>query len=328
MATYSDTTFSAYSGTTLDLIVTTSSQGANSTTLAWSIRLRGEHGGSYAEGGPAGTHPWNFKTSAVQRASGTNTYYLVTDTNTYAIANSTYGPIGHDGNGELTVNVSAYFSGHSSLGWAEASGNYTPARIPLAPQGLTQSVTSFDSTTAAFNVDISSRGHGVTCLHELQYKKASSGTWLGTPDQNCTDTVTNVFNLAGLEPATEYDYRQRAWNNKGDQSYSGSSSFTTLGYAVISPFTVTATDTVITGDVTVDETCDLLEYKLDGGSWIQAFSGDYTSKTFDVEDLASGTDFTLQTRVRRKDSQLYTESSVENITTEIQNNFIGFKVGR
>lgn len=62
-------------------------------------------------------------------------------------------------------------------------------------------------------------------------------------------------------------------------------------------------------------TCDRVEYSLNGGSWITAQTGDRTSGTFYINDLTPGTTYSVKIRVRRKDSQLYTESSTKSATT-------------
>lgn len=97
-------------------------------------------------------------------------------------------------------------------------------------------------------------------------------------------------------------------------------------YATISSLTYTPiTDVGFTINVTTDVTCDLLEYSLDNGSnYTTGFSGDFTSKTITLSDKPSDTTYQVIVRVRRKDSQLKTTSSMTSITTGTQNNFMGF----
>lgn len=96
-------------------------------------------------------------------------------------------------------------------------------------------------------------------------------------------------------------------------------------YASITGFTRTPiTDVAFTVNVSVSDTCDLLETNLDGAGYVTSFSGDYTSKSVVIGgNLTSGITHTIQVRVRRKDSQLKTESSTVNVTTLSQNNFFG-----
>ena len=109
---------------------------------------------------------------------------------------------------------------------------------------------------------------------------------------------------------------------------SGTLTQTTINrYAAISVFTVTPiTDVGFTINVTTDVTCDLLEYSIDNGSNYTSVSGEFTTKSQAVVGLISGTLYPVKVRVRRKDSQLKTTSSVVNATTLVQNNFfdLGF----
>lgn len=84
------------------------------------------------------------------------------------------------------------------------------------------------------------------------------------------------------------------------------------------------TDVGFTINVTVNNTCDLLEYSLNNGSTYTSVSGDFTTKSVVVSDLASDTTFQVIVRVRRKDSQIKTTSSMTQVTTDTQNNFMGF----
>jgi hypothetical protein len=97
-------------------------------------------------------------------------------------------------------------------------------------------------------------------------------------------------------------------------------------YATISTLTYTPiTDVGFTITVGTDVTCDLLEYSLDNGSnYTTGFSGDFTSKTVTLSDKPSDTTYQVIVRVRRKDSQLKTTSSMTSVTTLTQNNFMGF----
>lgn len=97
-------------------------------------------------------------------------------------------------------------------------------------------------------------------------------------------------------------------------------------YATISSLTYTpVTDVGFTINVTTDVTCDLLEYSLDNGSnYTTGFSGDFTTKSITLSDKPSDTTYQVIVRVRRKDSQLKTTSSMTSVTTDTQNNFMGF----
>lgn len=63
-------------------------------------------------------------------------------------------------------------------------------------------------------------------------------------------------------------------------------------------------------------TFDQWQYSLSGGNWTGGQTGDRTSATGSIGSRSAGTTYTLKVRVKRKDSQLWTESSTISITTE------------
>lgn len=98
-------------------------------------------------------------------------------------------------------------------------------------------------------------------------------------------------------------------------------------FADITSFTVSAlTDEAFNVNVSVSDTCDLLQYSLNGAGWVNAFVGNFTAKTFQLAGLVSGQPYTIRVRVRRSDSQLLTESGTIGVTTLVQNRFFKERV--
>ena len=65
-----------------------------------------------------------------------------------------------------------------------------------------------------------------------------------------------------------------------------------------------------------DSTCDYLWYSKDNGStWVAVGSVNGTSGTYTISGLSANTSYNIKTRVRRKDSQLTTDSSALSVTT-------------
>ena len=62
---------------------------------------------------------------------------------------------------------------------------------------------------------------------------------------------------------------------------------------------------------TSDSTCDLLQYSLNGGNWVTATGNPYT-----ISGLSPNTTYKIKTRVRRKDSQLYSQTGELSATTK------------
>lgn len=71
------------------------------------------------------------------------------------------------------------------------------------------------------------------------------------------------------------------------------------------------TETSVTVKWNADAACDAVQYSLNGGGWTNA-SG-YPNYT--VSGLTHGTSYTIKTRIRRKDSQLWTESGTLSFST-------------
>lgn len=95
-------------------------------------------------------------------------------------------------------------------------------------------------------------------------------------------------------------------------SASGSSVLTKIGrYVTITSFNVsnqTQTSAVINWNT--DAVCDWLTYSLNGSDWIGA-----AGNSFEINGLKPGTQYSIKISVRRKDSQLKTESNTINFST-------------
>jgi hypothetical protein len=87
-------------------------------------------------------------------------------------------------------------------------------------------------------------------------------------------------------------------------------------YATINSYNlITASMTSLNVSWSANVTCDRVQYRIGSGSWVTAQTGDRTSGSFSITGLNPGTQYSIKIRVRRKDSQLYTESSAKNATT-------------
>ena len=60
-----------------------------------------------------------------------------------------------------------------------------------------------------------------------------------------------------------------------------------------------------------DSTCDLLQYSLNGGGWVTVSGNPYT-----ISGLNPNTTYRVRTRVRRKDSQLYSQTGELSVKTK------------
>lgn len=105
-------------------------------------------------------------------------------------------------------------------------------------------------------------------------------------------------------------------------------------YATIKTFNVSDSDITQTSalfswstDVNVDEA----QYSLNGGSWTRFAQPESTSGSLSLSDLKPGTTYSIKIRVKRTDSQLWTESNTKSFTTipiaSISNDSIDFNIG-
>ena len=86
-------------------------------------------------------------------------------------------------------------------------------------------------------------------------------------------------------------------------------------YATVTQSNTEKTETTITIRWTSDSTIDYVWYKIGSGSWTAVGSTNASSGTYTISGRAADTAYTIYTRVRRKDSQLTTDSSALSVTT-------------
>lgn len=86
-------------------------------------------------------------------------------------------------------------------------------------------------------------------------------------------------------------------------------------YATVTQSNTEKTETTITIKWTSDSTIDYVWYKIGSGSWTAVGSTNASSGTYTISGRAANTAYTIYTRVRRKDSQLTTDSSALSVTT-------------
>lgn len=87
-------------------------------------------------------------------------------------------------------------------------------------------------------------------------------------------------------------------------------------YATCQQSLASKTETSITMNWTSDNTIDYVWYSKDGGSnWVAVGSVNATSGSYTISGLTANTTYSIKTRVRRKDSQLTTDSTATSVTT-------------
>lgn len=87
-------------------------------------------------------------------------------------------------------------------------------------------------------------------------------------------------------------------------------------YATVTQSSTAKTETTITMKWTSDSTIDYVWYSINGGSrWTAVGSVNASSGTYIISGRAAGTTYSIKTRVRRKDSQLTTDSAALSVAT-------------
>ena len=86
-------------------------------------------------------------------------------------------------------------------------------------------------------------------------------------------------------------------------------------YATSNQSLASKTETTITMNWSSDNIIDMIAYKLNGGSWVYIDVADGTSGSYTITGLSANTTYSIVTRVRRRDSQLWTDSSALSVAT-------------
>lgn len=87
-------------------------------------------------------------------------------------------------------------------------------------------------------------------------------------------------------------------------------------YATVTQSNTAKTETTATMQWTADATCDYVWYSTNNGSsWTAVGSVNATTGSYTISGLSANTVYTVKTRIRRKDSQLTTDSSALGVST-------------
>ena len=275
--------------------------------IHWELHGRGDASASWYYAG-------NFKVII----NGQQVYY---STNRIKLYNGTLVASGdtsiqHDNNG------SKYFSAHIE------AGIYTIAVNCSADGGwwLDQIPRNLDS------INLSERSHGYnyiqvgwTCSPARDYTQYSlnGGAWRDAGDSVASDGKSGWFNVMGLTENTRYTIKVRLkradsqlWSESNTLTITTSSGHTSITQFVVNKVTGRSDQLKITW--AAGNACDYGWYSTDNGStWKEGLS--YPDQI--ISNLNSATSYKIKIRVRRKDSQMITESGTVTQTTYTQTRF-------
>lgn len=144
-----------------------------------------------------------------------------------------------------------------------------------------------------------------------------SGAWSGSPVYIGTATKTITHDSNGAKSITISAYFDTQGTSTGAVSASGTAVLTTIPrYATSNQSVAEKTDTEIKMNWSSDSTCDYVWYSIDNGShWTAVGSVNAKSGSYKITGLSPKTAYNIKTRVRRKDSQLSTDSAKLTVST-------------
>ena len=229
-----------------------------------------------------------------------------------------------------------------------ASGSFNLTRT-----GSTSSYITFKCSWSSTSNGAAANSSTVTV--KVTATKSSSSTANTYGNQETTATVGGVsqkasgsFTLAPGKTITllskSYTVKHNADGTKkvtisvnvgGNVIYANGSATATLDtipqYATVSQSLTSRTETTATMAWTSDSTIDYIYYSTNNGSsWTGINVADGKSESYTISNLTPNTTYQIKTRVRRKDSQLTTDSTALSVTTyayPYANSMPNFNVG-
>lgn len=147
--------------------------------------------------------------------------------------------------------------------------------------------------------------------------------WSGTPVTLLTQSKTVSHASDGTKSCSISASFDTNGTSTGTVSASGTAVLTTIPrYATSNQSVAEKTDTEIKMNWSSDSTCDYVWYSIDNGShWTAVGSVNAKSGSYKITGLSPKTAYNIKTRVRRKDSQLTTDSAKLTVTTYGANYF-------
>ena len=132
-----------------------------------------------------------------------------------------------------------------------------------------------------------------------------------------TQTVTISHNTDGTKSFSASATIDLSGTSAGTGSVSGTVTLETIPrYATANQQLASKTETSITMNWSSDNIVDYIWYSSDNGtSWTGINVTDGDSGSYTISGLSANTEYKIKTRVRRKDSQLTTDSSTLSVTT-------------
>lgn len=279
------------------------------------------------KGAGGGTTNWykagNFKVTI----NGTQQYYSSSRINLYNGTTIASGDVDitHNNDGTKSFSISIEAGIYTVAVNCTGSGSFTLDTIPRNLDSISLSNTAQTYNSLSFKWTCSPERDWTQ--YRIKKSGGSYGGWTDAGDSVASDGKSGTFTISGLSESTSYVVQVRL-RRKDSQLWSESNEVTkstTSGHTSITQFTVakvSGSSTQLKFTWATGNTTDYLWYSTNNGSsWTGLDVTDGTSGNFTVSGLSSGTSYNCKIRVRRKDSQMTTDSSTVAQTTYTQTKF-------
>jgi len=207
-----------------------------------------------------------------------------------------------------TVNTNTYSKSHFYVNWQQASQSTGDNSTTINWQaGLYTGTSSSHDSYGSNAVKI----YSVYINGSLV---SSGGTWSNIKTAGNNELLSGSFTIGHNSDGTKsFEISISAWLYS-NHNLSGSGTFelnTIPRYADITQFDVSAVDeTTIKFTWGASASCDAIQYSIDGSGWI-----DGIFPTTNIGGLSANAQHSVRIRVKRADSQLWTESTTKYATT-------------
>ncbi|MBE5820449.1 MAG: hypothetical protein E7310_06545 [Clostridiales bacterium] len=190
--------------------------------------------------------------------------------------------------------------------------NTSSVTLKLECRSINSSYATYNSTKGLTSII-----DGTTVKNNKPVDMRSTNTWQNFGEK----TITVTHNTDGTYSASKSGSFTCTAGTSDYSLTSGSASVTVAPatiprYATSNQSLASRTSASITMNWSSDSTCDWIWYSKDGGSnWTGIDVADGTSGSYTISGLGANTTYNIKTRVRRKDSQLTTDSATLSVTT-------------
>lgn len=189
-----------------------------------------------------------------------------------------------------SVTAAVWF--HADSGWSIDSSAGKTVTVTINGTAYTFSAPRVYSTGSTYNLNMGSKTGSVT--HNSD----------GTKSITISASFNPNANMGG-------------YGTLGNMTASGTATLDNIPrYATVTQSNTSKTETKITMSWTANATCDRYRYSTNGGSsWSAWVTGDRTSGSYTITGLTPNTSYSIVTEVRRKDSQLSSQTSALSVKT-------------